>query len=239
MLTDIEFDKNCFVQSLVDASYKLRQKDIRPDSVIIPQTIFNHFKDRLYFEHFFSKPTQWQADLWNSKHNPINFDQPMFMGLKINVVPDAANSGCYLCSASEFGNLKVAWDYSLKNVRIFAIKSNLTIIVKSRANVILQAPKNEQCAIETLREMITEVEFRKYMKYGFVLVKGKSGKQYQIFRNQSHTKVWYNGMLVEEVCVRIKDSKIPLTDNLIAFKTLIETNEEEFRKLGNVYKMIA
>ncbi len=114
---------------------------------------------------------------------------------------------------------------------------NMTIIVKSRADIIDNVPKNEMTAIETLREMITETEFRKYMVHGFILVRGASGKVYQIFRNDAHTKVWYKGQLIEEVCVRIADYRIPPTDNLIAFKTLIEINEEDFRKLGNIYNM--
>ncbi len=115
---------------------------------------------------------------------------------------------------------------------------NLAVHVKSRANVISKVKENEQVAIETLRETITEREFRKYIKYGFVLVKGKSGDTYQVFRNRSHTKVWRNGKVIEEVCVRIRsDQKVPPTDNVIAFKTMIETDEQEFKKIANVYNM--
>jgi hypothetical protein len=119
------------------------------------------------------------------------------------------------------------------------LRSNLVIQVKSRSNV-SQYPgeaEPERKALETLRETISETEFRKYLRYGFVLVKGQSGKIYQIFKNQSHCKVWLGGKLVEEVCVRIKDKQIPMTDNIIAFKTMIEASEEGFKKLGNVYKM--
>lgn len=117
------------------------------------------------------------------------------------------------------------------------IKRNLTIIVKSRAEPVYNIPENEQIAMETLREMIAETEFRKYLKYGFILVRGRSGCTYQIFRDRAHTKVWKNGKLIKEICVRIKNEKIPPTDNVIAFKVLIEGSEEDFEKLGNVYKM--
>jgi len=122
------------------------------------------------------------------------------------------------------------------NLKFFLI-GNITIHVKSRAMPIAGISKEEATAIETLREMITEAEYRAYIKYGFILVKGESGRVYQIFRTQSHTKVWDNGKVIKEVCVRIKDKKIPLTDNVIALKTIIETSEKEFEKLGNVYKM--
>lgn len=120
------------------------------------------------------------------------------------------------------------------------LKRNLTIIVKSRARPIRDIPDNERVAIETLREMITEAEFRKYIKDGFILVRGHSGRVYQIFRDRDHTKVWEKGKLVEEVCVRIKRSlNVPPTDNVIAFRTAILCSENEFKKLGNVYRTAA
>ena len=46
------------------------------------------------------------------------------------------------------------------------IKSGLTIITKSRANLLPKnVPANELVAIETLREEVSETEFRRYMKY--------------------------------------------------------------------------
>jgi len=116
------------------------------------------------------------------------------------------------------------------------IKEQLTIHVKSRAQEIKGIPLNEWTAMQTLRDMITETEFRKYIKYGFVSVKGKSGKVYQIFRNKWHTKVYLKGELIEEICVRLKND-MPPTDNVIAFKTMIETDEEYFESLGNRYNM--
>ena len=120
------------------------------------------------------------------------------------------------------------------------IRNNLVIHVKSRAQKLSNIPANEQIAMDTLREMISETEFRKYLKYGFVLVPGKSGNVYQVFRNDSHTRVWRGGKVIEEICVRISYGvKAPTTDNVIAFKTMIEADEKEFKKIGNVYKMEA
>jgi len=119
------------------------------------------------------------------------------------------------------------------------IKRNLTIIVKSRAQPVDEIPENEWRALNTLREMISETDFRKYLKYGFILVKGQSGFVYQIFRDRDHTKVWKNGKVIKEICVRIEDKNIPPTDNVVAFKVLIEGCEKEFEKLGNVYNMVA
>lgn len=118
------------------------------------------------------------------------------------------------------------------------LRKNLKPTFSQRGRVIKSKEENEQTAIETLREMITEKDFRKYIKYGFLLVRGESGAIYQIFRDNWHTKVWKSGKMVEEICVRLKRG-VPPTDNIIAFKTLIESSEEDFKKLGNVYKMAA
>jgi hypothetical protein len=136
------------------------------------------------------------------------------------------------------------WGYSVSPEEIKTqqkkerLKSNLVIQIKSRAELPKIIPDNERIAMETLREVITEAEFRKYIKYGFIMVKGESGDDYQIFRNKSHTKVWRAGKVIEEVCVRIKhEEEAPPTDNVIAFRTIIQSNELAFKKLGNVYKM--
>jgi hypothetical protein len=118
------------------------------------------------------------------------------------------------------------------------LKSNLIIQIKTRAELPQTLPDNEKIAMESLREVLSETEFRKYLKYGFILVKGQGGDTYQIFRNRSHTKVWRGGKVIEEICVRIKyETGVPPTDNVIAFRAIIQTNENAFKKLGNVYKM--
>jgi hypothetical protein len=112
----------------------------------------------------------------------------------------------------------------------------LSIIVKSRARTEFFGGPGEQKAQETLREMVSESDYRKYVKYGFVLVPGQSGMVYQIF-GQGHTKVWDRGVLHAEVCIVFNDMNIPPTDRVIALKTLVASSEEEFYRLGNVYKM--
>lgn len=120
---------------------------------------------------------------------------------------------------------------------MYSFIGNLTIYVKSRAFPVSNVSKEESIAIEMLREMITEAEYRKYIKDGFICVKGVSGKIYQVFRHNNHVRVWHNGKLIEEICSYISDTSVPPTDKVVAFKTIIETDEEEFRSLGNVYKM--
>lgn len=119
------------------------------------------------------------------------------------------------------------------------VKANLCIITNTRGSTFPKMMKDaEKTALETLRDMITEQEYRNYLRYGFITVKGKSGRLYQISRTKSHTIVWENGKVIEEVCIRIKEGTvIPETDNVIAFKVMIETDENLFKSLGNVYNM--
>lgn len=119
------------------------------------------------------------------------------------------------------------------------LRSNMVVSVQRRgAGVDQNIPENERIAIDTLREMVTEEQFRKYVRYGFVLVQGASGDVYQVFRNRSHTRVWRGGKVVEEICIHVQNGeKVPPTDEVIAFKTMIETDEAEFKKMANVYPM--
>lgn len=79
------------------------------------------------------------------------------------------------------------------------LRQNLVINIRRRGDSIDTHSIPEQKALETFREMVTEKDFKKYLRYGFVLVPGKSGATYQIFRNSWHTKVWKGGKLIEEV----------------------------------------
>lgn len=128
---------------------------------------------------------------------------------------------------------------NLKDVVRNTVKSNLTILMQEKNRTEhFNISETEQKALETLREMVTEEEFKKYLRYGFVPVKGKSGDTYQVFRNQAHTKVWRGGQVIEEICVRIHYAiKAPPTDNVIAFMTMISADEDEFKKMGNRYIM--
>lgn len=129
----------------------------------------------------------------------------------------------------------------IKDVIRNTVRANLTILVGERPYRNLRADTEaERTAQDTLRELITEEEFRRYMKHGFILIRGLSGDVYQVFRDQHHTKVWRKGQVVEEVCIRLSgDAKAPPTDNVIAFMTMISADEYAFKRAGNLYKMKA
>jgi len=133
-------------------------------------------------------------------------------------------------------------EYSSKVKKQSRLRRNLTPVIKTRANPLVSDTPAEMLALETLREVVTELEFRKYLKYGFVLVKGDSGATYQIYRNRSHVRVWVGGKVIEEICVYLRavDGRTaPDTDKVVAFKAMIEADEEAFKAMGNRYRMAA
>jgi hypothetical protein len=111
------------------------------------------------------------------------------------------------------------------------------IHIQARGNPVIAKRKNEEIALQTFREMVTEKEYRKYLRYGFINIEAASSKIYQICRENSHVRVWKSGVLLEEICVRIPDQRIPATDRVIALMIMIETDEKAFRNIGNIYKM--
>jgi len=164
------------------------------------------------------------------------FNYPLMTG---NVVINL-NDNYY--SNSIYKAFGVETPESAKEAKRRALRHNMLPVTKTRAeSPWIQTPA-EVIAMEALREVVTEEEFRKYLKYGFVLVRGKSGATYQVYRNRSHVKVWVGGRVVEEICVYLKTVEghaIPDTDKVVAFKAMIEADEEEFKKLGNRYRMAA
>jgi len=116
---------------------------------------------------------------------------------------------------------------------------NIANIQTIPLSAVILNTEQEKVALEALREMVTERQYRNYLKRGFLIVKGSSGKEYQLFRTRWHAKVREKGKIVAEICSRILDNRVPLTDNVIAFKTMIEADETDFEKAGNVYRMTA
>lgn len=164
-------------------------------------------------------------------------EKPTFMGIPISVCTTLREGEIRLESLDTAKQLRYAASSIISPYLFNICGDTYNIVIKTRGHPVnFHSIGPEQTALETLRELVTEKEFFKYLKYGFIIVEGRSGKQYQISRLNSHTKVWVRGKLVEEICVRIKGN-VPPTDNVIAFKTMIEIDESEFRKVGNVYKL--
>lgn len=95
--------------------------------------------------------------------------------------------------------------------------------------------QNEMLALQLLRSMVPSDVFRKYLKYGFVTVRGPSGLVYQIQRKSHFIKVWQQGQLLAELCVYLQDNTIPPTDEVIAKMIIAECDEPDIWNRANVY----
>lgn len=112
------------------------------------------------------------------------------------------------------------------------MKRNLLINVAQSRQVRSRLSPGEEKARRTLRDLITEQAFRRYLTNGFIMVRGYSGLFYQIFADQRHTMIYEKGQKVGELCIRT-DEECPPTDHVINIKTLIEFDEPAVWAGGN------
>jgi hypothetical protein len=220
---------------IMDAFSNLNKLDRRVTKLVVPPRVFKVLRE----EH------QLYADV------PVDGMMPYMKAFKREVAVDGGSSTGFDTKCGLWGaNIIIGDQFRAyaEDPQMLTISTpipygpffeNLTIIVKTRACTTYgfhNIGPCEQKARDTLREMISESDYRKYLRYGFILTTGRSGKIYQIFA-YGHTKVWEQGVLSDEICVMLKNDKIPHTDRVIALKTMIECSEEEFYRMGNVYKM--
>lgn len=95
----------------------------------------------------------------------------------------------------------------------------------------------EQKAIDTLRDMISERAYRRYLRDGYIFVEGPTTKQlYQIFRDHyQRIRVYKNRKYLGKICIHTIDG-VPPTDHVISMKIMIELDEINFLKRGNYYE---
>lgn len=84
-------------------------------------------------------------------------------------------------------------------------------------------------ARETLAKLIGEEKFRRFVRDGFVTLKAKSGRVYQIFTGGNFTRVYLNGTEENRLCVVLK-GQFPPTDSVIVRYLMLLNDEEGFRK---------
>jgi len=117
---------------------------------------------------------------------------------------------------------------SIKNT----IKNNTIIKVNSRNRVDSFISGQEIKARSTLRDMLTEKEWRRYLTNGFVMHKGSFDLWYQIFSIGS-IAVYRHGKKTHSICIHT-DESCPLSDHVINMMTLIDLDESMIWKGGNV-----
>ena len=89
----------------------------------------------------------------------------------------------------------------------------------------------ENNARQTLRTIVGAAAYRKFLKYGFVSAKAKSGLVYQMFQGHKVTRVYQNGELIERLCVVLEGGYTP-TDSIIMRYLMIMSDEKGFRDLA-------
>jgi len=133
-------------------------------------------------------------------------------------------------------NLAV-WDVNNKKTLLKQhIRSNLQIFVKHRHSFLndRSVSAQELKARDSLRDVITEREWRRYVTNGFLVVNGTLGRRYQIFKDQRHIKVYDSVKNTHDICIHtVRDC--PPTDHVLNLKMLIELDEDFIWKNGNVY----
>lgn len=90
----------------------------------------------------------------------------------------------------------------------------------------------EITALQLLRGLVGQDEFRRYLKYGFIMVRGASGLRYQIKRGRHVIDVWNERGRVDGICVYLQ-GQYPPTDDTITRMLMAERDELELWRRGN------
>lgn len=92
----------------------------------------------------------------------------------------------------------------------------------------------EMLALQLLRKMVGQDEFRRYLKHGFILARGPSGLSYQIARRERIVVREYGNKLAT-LCVHLKyEHKTPPTDEVVAKLLMVECDEADLWQRSNV-----
>ena len=232
-------------ENIIDGFYRMERHDVRVGRVDIPVAVFwgSLVKDPAWrdcVDMHWVNPAAHADDTPKPRRVGNLWGAGLYLGGKDVVVkPERWDEG-------------VRWQHGPRDtvVRPLIISEsgineqwvigNLYIFVKSHCKPVGRVNGPEQAALETLRESLTEDQFRRYIKTGFLSVTGRSGRTYQIPRGSGispHVIVWERGKKIAEICSYILDRKMPPTDRVIAFKTIIEADEQEMWRRGNVFNM--
>lgn len=136
-------------------------------------------------------------------------------------------------SISDSGYISVPRDPKAELRQIIRERQKAPHIITSRKFLGKPADMREERARETLRRVIGDDKFRSFLRNGFISVRAKSGKVYQIFPGHQKTVVYENGVRKELLCV-VLQGNFPPTDELITRFLMILNNEEMFRSKANV-----
>jgi hypothetical protein len=157
-----------------------------------------------------------------------------------------AGTNCYAIQWSDFGTDSSAWrivgntPLTEKDKFLQAIRRNLAPnVLRRRTGMEPVMDPQEVLARNSLRDMLTEDEWRRYLTNGFIMVKGKSGYWYQLFaRGRGGVNVYRKGIKIASICIHT-DQRVPPTDHVINLKLLVEFDEHQVWAGGNVSQLVA
>ncbi len=101
----------------------------------------------------------------------------------------------------------------------------------SRQPLRLPNDVREDRARATLRCVLGEIQFRQFLKNGFITVRAKSGLLYQVYPGHGMTAVFDKGKMVDKLCI-VLSGNFPPTDSVIMRYLMILNDEQAFRKLA-------
>lgn len=113
------------------------------------------------------------------------------------------------------------------------MKTNLLIKKADSRAVRARIHPGEVKARKTLRDLVSERSYRRYLTNGFVMVQSQSGLYYQVFCDSRHTKIWDGNKVVGEICINT-DRDCPPTDHVINIKMMVEFDELSIWNNGNL-----
>lgn len=114
------------------------------------------------------------------------------------------------------------------------IRQQLGADKRKRAHLHNFVTPPELKARDTLRDMLSEADWRRYVTNGFIMVRGDSGKWYQVFarHNEERIRVYENNRHTATLCIHSSE-ECPLTDHVIAMKIQIEVDEDSLWREAN------
>jgi hypothetical protein len=98
-------------------------------------------------------------------------------------------------------------------------------------------PQEELIALQLLKKIVEPAEFKRYLKHGFINVRGKSGLIYQVPRS-GQVIVWDNGTMIASLCIHVGRG-IPPSDEVVAKMLIIEGHEPDIWHKSNVGQFIS
>lgn len=134
------------------------------------------------------------------------------------------------------GEIKSGWERQTPQQRLAQIlkqRQSPFLHAKSKTRAVSHGDEREMRARETLRMIVGEEKFQRFIRRGFVTAYNrKSGYTYQIFHSSHHlTHVWKNGKMVQRLCIYLKGN-FPPTDFVITMYLLAINNDDRIWQVG-------